>query len=37
VTNTRWTDAADGIASSLGNVGAERFVYSQSLDVGTRR
>ena len=29
VTNTRWTDAADGIASSLGNVGAERFVYSQ--------
>lgn len=43
VTNTRWTDAADGIASSLGNVGAERFVYSQfagrwhtPIEIGTR-
>ncbi|KYG20697.1 xanthine dehydrogenase [Bradyrhizobium sp. AT1] len=27
--DTRWTDAADGVASSLGEVGAERFVYSQ--------
>jgi hypothetical protein len=28
VTDQRWTDAADGVASSLGDVGAERFVYS---------
>jgi len=29
VADMRWTDAADGVASSLGEVGAERFVYSQ--------
>lgn len=28
VTDARWTDTADGVASSLGDVGAERFVYS---------
>jgi len=38
-----WTDTADGVASSLGNVGAERFVYSQlagrwrtPVEIGTR-
>jgi hypothetical protein len=38
-----WTDAADGVASSLGDVGSERFVYSQSagrwrtpIEIGTR-
>ncbi|WP_407185486.1 xanthine dehydrogenase [Bradyrhizobium centrosematis] len=43
VTDTRWTDVADGVASSLGEVGAERFVYSQSagrwhtpIEIGTR-
>jgi hypothetical protein len=43
VTDTRWTDAADGVASSLGDVGAERFVYSQfagrwhtPVEIGTR-
>ncbi|KRQ00209.1 hypothetical protein [Bradyrhizobium manausense] len=43
VTDTRWTDAADGVASSLGDVGAERFVYSQfagrwhtPIEIGTR-
>jgi len=28
VTDRRWTDAADGIASAIGDIGAERFVYS---------
>ncbi|MBR0786730.1 xanthine dehydrogenase [Bradyrhizobium iriomotense] len=39
----RWTDAADGVASTLGDVGAERFVYSQfagrwhtPIEIGTR-
>lgn len=43
VTDERWTDAADGVASLLGNVGAERFVYSQfagrwrtPVEIGTR-
>ncbi|MBR0958276.1 xanthine dehydrogenase [Bradyrhizobium japonicum] len=43
VTGRRWTDAADGIASSLGDVGAERFVYAQfagrwhtPIEIGTR-
>lgn len=43
VTSTHWTDAADGVASSLGDVGAERFVYSQfagrwhtAIEIGTR-
>lgn len=43
VTDRRWTDAADGVASSLGDVGAERFVYSQfagrwhtPVEIGTR-
>jgi xanthine dehydrogenase accessory factor len=43
VTDQRWTDAADGIASSLGGVGAERFVYSPfagrwrtPVEIGTR-
>jgi hypothetical protein len=43
VTDQRWTDAADGVASSLGDVGAERFVYSQvagrwhtPVEIGTR-
>lgn len=43
VTDRRWTDAADGIASSLGDVGAERFAYSQfagrwhtPVEIGTR-
>ncbi|HVX76850.1 MAG TPA: xanthine dehydrogenase [Bradyrhizobium sp.] len=38
-----WTDAADGVASQLGDVGAERFVYSQfagrwrtAIEIGTR-
>jgi xanthine dehydrogenase accessory factor len=38
-----WTDAADGVASSLGDIGAERFVYSPyagrwrtPIDIGTR-
>ena len=38
-----WTDAADGIASRLGDVGAERFVYSPfagrwhtPIEIGTR-
>lgn len=40
---TGWTDAADGIASPLGGVGAERFQYSQdsgrwhtAMDIGSR-
>ncbi|AWL98700.1 xanthine dehydrogenase [Bradyrhizobium amphicarpaeae] len=43
VKDTRWTDDADGVASSLGEVGAERFVYSQvsgrwhtPIEIGTR-
>ncbi|WP_158670349.1 xanthine dehydrogenase [Bradyrhizobium guangdongense] len=43
VTDQHWTDAADGVASLLGNVGAERFVYSQfagrwrtPVEIGTR-
>jgi len=43
VTGERWTDVADGVASSLGDVGAERFVYSQGpgrwhtpVEIGTR-
>ncbi|TCU69408.1 hypothetical protein EDE08_108156 [Bradyrhizobium sp. R2.2-H] len=43
VTDARWTDAADGVASSLGDVGAERFVYSPfagrwhtPVEIGTR-
>lgn len=43
VTDARWTDAADGVASSLGGVGAERFVYSPfagrwhtPVEIGTR-
>lgn len=43
VTDARWTDAADGVASSLGDVGAERFVYSTfagrwhtPVEIGTR-
>ena len=43
VTDQRWTDVADGVASSLGNVGAERFVYSRfagrwhtPVEIGTR-
>ena len=43
VTDQRWTDAADGVASALGDVGAERFVYSQfagrwhtPIEIGTR-
>ncbi|MDH6263256.1 xanthine dehydrogenase [Bradyrhizobium sp. BR13661] len=43
VADTRWTDAADGVASALGDVGAERFVYSQfagrwhtPVEIGTR-
>lgn len=43
VTDRSWTDVADGVASSLGNVGAERFVYSQlagrwrtPVEIGTR-
>jgi len=43
VTDQRWTDAADGVASTLGDVGAERFVYSQfagrwhtPIEIGTR-
>ncbi|MBW7970578.1 xanthine dehydrogenase [Bradyrhizobium sp. BR 10289] len=43
ITDTRWTDAADGVASSLGDVGAERFVYSPHpgrwrtpVEIGTR-
>ena len=38
-----WTDAADGVASQLGDVGAERFVYSACagrwrtpIEIGTR-
>ncbi|WP_291602925.1 xanthine dehydrogenase [Bradyrhizobium sp.] len=38
-----WTDVADGVASSLGDVGAERFVYSSvagrwrtPVEIGTR-
>jgi xanthine dehydrogenase accessory factor len=43
VTSRSWTDIADGVASSLGDVGAERFVYSQfagrwrtPVEIGTR-
>ncbi len=43
VGDARWTDAADGAASSLGDVGAERFVYSPfagrwhtPVEIGTR-
>ena len=43
VTDQRWTDVADGVASTLGDVGAERFVYSQAagrwhtpIEIGTR-
>lgn len=43
VADARWTDTADGIASSLGDVGAERFVYSPfagrwhtPVEIGTR-
>ncbi|OPY97841.1 xanthine dehydrogenase [Bradyrhizobium sacchari] len=43
ITDTRWTDAADGVASSLGDVGVERFVYSRHagrwrtpVEIGTR-
>lgn len=43
VTSQRWTDVADGVASSLGDVGAERFVYSDvagrwrtPVEIGTR-
>ncbi|SFI17364.1 xanthine dehydrogenase [Bradyrhizobium sp. cf659] len=43
VADRRWTDAADGVASSLGEAGAERFVYSQfagrwhtPVEIGTR-
>ncbi|WP_061028366.1 hypothetical protein [Bradyrhizobium sp. CCH5-F6] len=43
VTGTHWTDAADGVASSLGDVGAERFAYSlhagrwrTPVEIGTR-
>lgn len=43
VADQRWTDTADGVASALGDVGAERFVYSQfagrwhtPIEIGTR-
>jgi hypothetical protein len=43
VTDQRWTDTADGVASALGDVGAERFVYSHfagrwhtPVEIGTR-
>jgi len=43
VTDQHWTDAADNVASSLGDVGAERFVYSPfagrwhtPIEIGTR-
>jgi xanthine dehydrogenase accessory factor len=43
VTDQLWTDAADSVASSLGDVGAERFVYSPfagrwhtPIEIGTR-
>lgn len=43
VTDRRWTDAADGVASALGDIGAERFVYSPfagrwrtPVEIGTR-
>ena len=43
VPRERWTDAADGVASTLGVVGAERFVYSRfagrwrsPIEIGTR-
>ncbi len=43
VTDARWTDAGDGVASLLGDVGPERFVYSQfagrwhtPVEIGTR-
>lgn len=43
VADQRWTDAADGVASSLGEAGAERFVYSRfagrwhtPVEIGTR-
>ncbi|MBJ7407246.1 MAG: xanthine dehydrogenase [Bradyrhizobium sp.] len=43
VTDARWTDAADGVANSLGDIGAERFVYSRfagrwhtPVEIGTR-
>lgn len=43
VADKRWTDAADGVASSLGNAGGERFVYSPfsgrwrtPVEIGTR-
>ncbi len=43
VASEGWTDAADGVASRLGDVGAERFVYSSfagrwhtPIEIGTR-
>lgn len=43
VADGEWTDAADGVASPLGKVGADRFVYSQyggrwrtPIEIGTR-
>lgn len=43
VGNQHWTDVSDGLANSLGDVGAERFVYSQfvgrwrtPVEIGTR-
>lgn len=43
VSGDRWTDAPDGVASRLGDVGSERFVYSPfagrwrtPVDIGTR-
>lgn len=43
VADNSWTDVADGVASSLGDVGAERFAYSSlagcwrtPLEIGTR-
>jgi hypothetical protein len=43
IVDHQWTNAADGVASSLGGVGAERFVYSEfagrwhtPVEIGTR-
>ncbi|PZA10432.1 xanthine dehydrogenase [Rhodopseudomonas palustris] len=43
IVDAGWTDAADGVASPLGAVGAERFQYSQAsgrwrtaVDIGSR-
>ncbi len=43
VADRAWTDVADGVASSLGDVGAERFMYSTfagrwhtPIEIGTR-